>query len=158
LFLAIRISIVPTPYPKEFRADVVAVARASDKSRAEIARSLGISESCLARWLQIADRDDGFEQSVDRADAAVEVVHQVRCQHEGIQADRRRGIAVGVGGGEREQLMDQWQAEEPSWSGPAASSAKTLGSSAMGARENAAVACRRSSGAKTSSATDSARR
>jgi transposase len=59
LLLAGRISIVPTPYPKEFRADVVAVARASDKSRAEIARSFGISESCLARWLQIADRDDG---------------------------------------------------------------------------------------------------
>ncbi len=50
---------MPTPYPKEFRADVVAVARASDKSRAEIARSFGISESCLARWLQIADREDG---------------------------------------------------------------------------------------------------
>ena len=50
---------MPTPYPKEFRADVVAVARASDKSRAKIARSFGIWESCLARWLQIADREDG---------------------------------------------------------------------------------------------------
>jgi transposase len=59
LLLAGRISIVPTPYPKEFRADVVAVARQGDKSRAQVARSFGISESCLARWLQIADRDDG---------------------------------------------------------------------------------------------------
>ena len=50
---------MPTPYPKEFRADVVAVARQGDKSRAQVARSFGISESCLTRWLQIADRDDG---------------------------------------------------------------------------------------------------
>ena len=50
---------MPTPYPKEFRADVVAVARQGDKSRAQVARSFGISESCLARWLRIADRDGG---------------------------------------------------------------------------------------------------
>ena len=50
---------MPTPYPKEFRADVVAVARQGDKSRAQVARSFGISESCLTRWLQIADREDG---------------------------------------------------------------------------------------------------
>jgi transposase len=49
---------VPIPYPKEFRADVVAVARQGDKSRAQVARSFGISESCLARWLQIAGRDE----------------------------------------------------------------------------------------------------
>ena len=50
---------MPTPYPEEFRADVVAVARQGDKSRAQVARSFGISESCLARWLRIADRDEG---------------------------------------------------------------------------------------------------
>ena len=49
---------MPVPYPKEFRADVVAVARQGDKSRAQVARSFGISESCLTRWLQIADRDE----------------------------------------------------------------------------------------------------
>ena len=51
---------MPTAYPKEFRADVVAVARQGDQSIAKIARSFGISESCLARWLRIADRDDGL--------------------------------------------------------------------------------------------------
>jgi transposase len=50
---------VPTPYPKEFRRDVVAVARQGDQSRAQVARAFGISESCLARWLRIADREDG---------------------------------------------------------------------------------------------------
>ena len=50
---------MPTPYPKEFRRDVVAVARQGEQSRAQVARSFGISESCLARWLRIADREDG---------------------------------------------------------------------------------------------------
>ena len=47
---------MPTPHPKEFRPDVVAVAGQGDKSRAQVARSFGISESCLTRWLRIADR------------------------------------------------------------------------------------------------------
>jgi transposase len=49
---------VPTPYPKEFRRDVIAVARQGGQSMAQVARSFGISESCLTRWLQIADRED----------------------------------------------------------------------------------------------------
>jgi transposase len=51
--------VVPTPYPLEFHRDVVAVARQGDQSVAKAARSFGISESCPARWLRIADRDDG---------------------------------------------------------------------------------------------------
>jgi transposase len=51
---------VPTAYPDEFRRDVVNAARASDASMASIARDFGISESCLARWLKLADRDDGL--------------------------------------------------------------------------------------------------
>jgi transposase len=47
------------PYPKEFRRDVVAVARRGDQSMAKVAQSFGISASCLARWLRIADREDG---------------------------------------------------------------------------------------------------
>lgn len=50
---------MPTPYPKEFRRDVIAVARQGDQSVAQVARSFGISESCLNRWLKIADREDG---------------------------------------------------------------------------------------------------
>ena len=46
---------MPTPYPKEFRRDVVAVARQGDQSIAQVARSFGISESCLSRWLRIAE-------------------------------------------------------------------------------------------------------
>jgi transposase-like protein len=48
------------PFPKEFRRDVIAVARQGDQSIAQVARSFGVSESCLARWLKIADREDGL--------------------------------------------------------------------------------------------------
>jgi transposase len=51
---------MPKPFPKEFRRDVIAVARQGDQSVAQVARSFGVSESCLARWLEIADREDGL--------------------------------------------------------------------------------------------------
>ena len=60
---------MPTPYPKEFRRDVVAVARQGDQSVAKVARSFGISESCLARWLRIADREDGMVDNLSPASA-----------------------------------------------------------------------------------------
>ena len=46
---------MPAPHPKEFRDDVVAVAR---KGEAPIAK-FGISESCLRNWLRQADVEDG---------------------------------------------------------------------------------------------------
>lgn len=49
---------MPTPYPKEFRRDVVAVARQGEQSVAQVARSFGVSESCLNRWLRVAERED----------------------------------------------------------------------------------------------------
>lgn len=51
---------MPKPFPAEFRRDVIAVARKGEASIAQIARDFGISESCLARWLKIADREDGL--------------------------------------------------------------------------------------------------
>ncbi len=50
---------MPKPFPKEFRRDVIAVAPQGDQSIAQVARSFGVSESCLQRWLKIADREDG---------------------------------------------------------------------------------------------------
>jgi transposase len=51
---------VPKPFPPEFRRDVIAVARKGEASMAQLARDFGISESCLARWLKIADCEDGI--------------------------------------------------------------------------------------------------
>jgi transposase len=52
---------MPRPYPKEFRDDVVAVARRRDPGTTlrQIAADFGISESCLNTWLSRAERDDG---------------------------------------------------------------------------------------------------
>ncbi|GAA1380761.1 hypothetical protein GCM10009613_05600 [Pseudonocardia kongjuensis] len=51
---------MPKPFPTEFRRDVIAVARQGNQSLASVARNFGISESCLSRWLKIADREDGL--------------------------------------------------------------------------------------------------
>ncbi len=48
---------------------MIAVARQGDQSIAQVARSFGISESCLARWLRIADREDGLGPTPRRAGA-----------------------------------------------------------------------------------------
>ena len=50
---------MPRAHPREFRDDVVAVARKGEAPIAEIAKDFGISESCLRNWLHIADVADG---------------------------------------------------------------------------------------------------
>lgn len=49
---------LPTPYPEEFRRDVIAVARQGDQTIPQVAKSFGISESCLHRWLRIAEKEE----------------------------------------------------------------------------------------------------
>jgi transposase len=61
---------VPKAFPLEFRRDVVAVARKSDESIAKVAKSFGISESCLQRWLAQADIEDGVRPGVTAAESA----------------------------------------------------------------------------------------
>ncbi len=55
---------MPRAHPKEFRDDVVAVARKGDASIPEVARDFGISESCLRNWLSKADVEDGHRPGV----------------------------------------------------------------------------------------------
>lgn len=50
---------MPRPYPREFRDDVVAVARRGEAPIREIARDFGIAESCVRNWLHAADAEDG---------------------------------------------------------------------------------------------------
>ena len=60
---------MPKAFPPEFRRDVIAVARKGEASMAQVARDFGISESCLARWLRIADREDGRGDAAGGSDA-----------------------------------------------------------------------------------------
>ena len=55
---------MPKPYPKEFRDDVVAVARQGRASLNQIARDFGISESCSHNWMKKADVEDGNRPGV----------------------------------------------------------------------------------------------
>jgi transposase-like protein len=52
-------STMPRPYPREFREDVVAVARRGEAPIAEIAKDFGIAESCVRNWLRAADAEGG---------------------------------------------------------------------------------------------------
>jgi transposase len=52
------------PYPKEFRDDVVAVARKGQAPLSQIARDFGISEGALSNWLKRADVEDGNRPGV----------------------------------------------------------------------------------------------
>jgi transposase-like protein len=49
---------MPRPHPPEFRQRAVELARLREQPVAQIAADLGISESCLRRWMDVADVDD----------------------------------------------------------------------------------------------------
>jgi transposase len=55
---------MPKPYPKEFREGALALVREA-RSAAEVARELGIADSCIRNWikrdqLDRHERDDGL--------------------------------------------------------------------------------------------------
>src|SRR5919201_2383403 len=49
---------MPAPHPTEFRQRAVELARLGDTPVAQIAKDLGISESCLRNWMAQADADE----------------------------------------------------------------------------------------------------
>lgn len=56
---------MPRPYPREFREGAVTLARQGERPVGEIAKELGIAESCLRNWLKQdrldrRERDDGL--------------------------------------------------------------------------------------------------
>lgn len=63
---------MPRPYPREFRDDVIAVARRREGgvTLAQVAKDFGISETCLWNWLAAADREDGIRPGPTVADTA----------------------------------------------------------------------------------------
>ena len=63
---------MPKPYPKEFREDVVRVARDRDPGQTikQIANDFGIAESCLRNWLRQADVEDGVKPGTTAAENA----------------------------------------------------------------------------------------
>jgi len=61
---------MPKAFPPEFRRDVVAVARKGEAPISQIAKDFGISESCLHRWLNLADIEEGVRPGVTTSESA----------------------------------------------------------------------------------------
>jgi transposase-like protein len=63
---------VPKPFPREFREDVIRVARNHEPGVRikDVAADFGISASCLQNWLTQADRDDGFRSGLTTGEQA----------------------------------------------------------------------------------------
>ena len=55
---------MPAAKPPEFRRRAVELARLREKPIAQIAKDLGISESCLRRWMAQDDVDDGRKEGL----------------------------------------------------------------------------------------------
>ena len=63
---------MPKPYPREFRDDVVAVARRRDPgvTLEQIAADFGIHPMTLSNWIKKADIEDGRRDGVSEAESA----------------------------------------------------------------------------------------
>lgn len=63
---------MPKPYPREFRDDVVRVARNRDPGVAveQIAKDFGVHPMTLFKWLRQADIDAGAKPGVTRNESA----------------------------------------------------------------------------------------
>lgn len=60
---------MPAPHPPEFRRRAVELARQGSKPVAELAKELGISESCLRNWMaQDATDENGSTARVTSAE------------------------------------------------------------------------------------------
>ena len=63
---------MPKPYPKEFREDVVRVARSREAgvTLAQVAKDFGIHEMTLQKWMRRADIDDGNKPGMTSGQSA----------------------------------------------------------------------------------------
>lgn len=52
------------PYPPEFRREAVQLARTSERSIAQVARDLGVSNQTLHTWIKQADVDTGKREGL----------------------------------------------------------------------------------------------
>jgi transposase len=65
-----RSPLMPAAKPPEFRRRAVELARLREQPIAKIAKDLGISESCLRRWMDQADVDQGVKDGLSTSERA----------------------------------------------------------------------------------------
>lgn len=63
---------MPKPFPREFREDVVRVARNRDSETTieEVAKDFGVHATTLQNWLRKADVEDGVKPGVTESESA----------------------------------------------------------------------------------------
>ena len=61
---------MPSAHPREFRERAVALAREGVKPVSQIAKDLGISDSCLRNWMSRADIDTGAKPGLNSDERA----------------------------------------------------------------------------------------
>ncbi len=59
---------VPAPYPLEFRRRAVELVREGLKPVSQIARDIGVSESCLRNWFRQAGIDEGKKDGMSTSE------------------------------------------------------------------------------------------
>jgi transposase-like protein len=71
---------MPRPHPPEFRQRAVELVRLREKPTAQIAKELGISDSCLRGWVHQADIEDGRRPGLsnDERDELVALRRELR--------------------------------------------------------------------------------
>jgi transposase-like protein len=82
---------MPVAKPPEFRRRAVELARLREKPIAVIAADLGISESCLRRWMDVADVDEGRKEGLTSDERAelVRLRREVRVKEMEIEILKR---------------------------------------------------------------------
>ncbi len=76
------------PYPPEFRAEAVRLARGSDKSIPALAADLGISSEALRHWLRQEDADEGRGQPGELTTDEREELRRLRREVKTLQQER----------------------------------------------------------------------
>jgi transposase-like protein len=86
---------MPAAKPPEFRRRAVEFSRVREQPIAKIARDLGISESCLRRWLDQADVDEGVREGLSTSERAelVRLRREVRVKEMEIELLKRASLA-----------------------------------------------------------------
>ena len=75
-------------FTPEFKADTVRLVRESEKSIAEIARDLDLSESALRDWVEQANVDEGLGQAGELTTSEREELVRLRRENKQLQQER----------------------------------------------------------------------
>ena len=77
---------MPAPFPEEFRRRAAELARERTLPVRRLAEDLGISESCLRRWMAQADIDAGTRQGLSTSEA--EYLRRLRKENRVLRMER----------------------------------------------------------------------